>query len=202
MNYDLIVKNGTLITAHDTFVADVAVNGERIAALGHGFSGRREIDAHGLYVLPGAIDAHVHLTDPRYAPLYTPGADSFAVGSRAAALGGVTAMVDFAAPKAGIPLIEELELRQKEADGQVVIDYALNLTLRDTAPERINELPAIFDRGVTSIKMFMAYEGYQLDDVTIMRAMEVVAARNGLAVLHAEKYDVIMMLSIRLAGGG
>ena len=202
MNYDLIIKGGTLITAHDTFVADVAVNGERIAALGQGFSGRREINAHGLYVLPGAIDAHVHLTDPRYAPLYTPGADSFAVGSRAAAFGGVTALVDFAAPKAGVSLVEELERRQKEADGQVVIDYALNLTLRDTAPERINELPAIFDRGVTSIKMFMAYEGYQLDDVTIFHAMEVVAARNGLAVLHAENYDVIKMLSARLVAEG
>jgi dihydropyrimidinase len=81
----------------------------------------------------------------------------------------------------------------------VVIDYALNLTLRDTTPDRIGELPAIFDRGVTSIKMFMAYEGYQLDDVTIFRAMEVVAARNGLAVLHAENYDIIKMLRARLA---
>ena len=202
MDYDLVIRNGTLITAQDTFGADVAVSGERIAALGHGFSGRREIDAQGLYVLPGAIDAHVHMTDPRYAPLYTPGADSFAVGSRAAAFGGVTAMVDFAAPKAGVSLVEELERRRQEADGQVVIDYALNLTLRDTVPEGSNELPAIFDRGVTSIKMFMAYEAYQLDDVTIFRAMEAVAARDGLAVLHAENYDIIKMLRARLAAEG
>lgn len=202
MNYDLVIRNGTLITGNDTFVADVAVKGERIVALGHGFSGRREINAHGLYVLPGAIDAHVHLTDPRYAPLYTPGADSFAVGSRAAALGGVTAMVDFAAPIAGVSLVKELEIRRQEADGQVVIDYALNLTLRDTAPERVSELPAIFDRGVTSIKMFMAYEAYQLDDETIWSAMETVAARNGLAVLHAENYDIIKMLRARLAVEG
>jgi dihydropyrimidinase len=202
MNYDLVIKNGTLITAQDTFVADVAVNGEKIAALGQGLSGRSEIDAQGQYVLPGAIDVHVHMTDPRYAPMYTPGADSFAVGSRAAAFGGVTSMVDFAAPKAGISLVEELQRRRKEADGQVVIDYALNLTLRDTAPERIDELSAIFDRGVTSIKMFMAYEGYQLDDVTLWRAMEVVAARNGLAVLHAENFEIIKMLRARLLAEG
>jgi dihydropyrimidinase len=202
VNYDLVIKNGTLITPHDTYMTDVAVNGERIAALGDGLSGRREIDAQGLYVLPGAIDVHVHMTDPRYAPEYTPGADSFAVGSRAAAFGGVTAIVDFAAPKAGVSLVEELERRRKEADGQVVIDYALNLTLRDTAPTRTHELPAIFDRGVTSIKMFMAYEAYRLDDATIFRAMEAVAARNGLAVLHAENDDIIQMLRARLAAEG
>ena len=87
MTYDLVIKNGKLITAHESFVADVGVNGEGIAAIGQALAGTREIDARGLYVLPGAIDGHVHLTDPRYAPLYTPSADSFAVGSRAAAFG-------------------------------------------------------------------------------------------------------------------
>jgi dihydropyrimidinase len=199
--HDLIIKNGTLITAHHTFEADVAISGERIAAIGQNLSGTREINARGLYVLPGAIDAHVHLTDPRYAPLYVPGADSFAVGTRAAAFGGTTCIVDFAAPAAGVPLVEELDRRQEEADGQVVVDYALNLTLRDTDPARIPELHAIFDRHITSIKLFMAYEGYQLDDVTLLRAMEVVAARNGLAVLHAENYDVIRELRRRLGPG-
>jgi len=200
--YDLVIKNGTLIAAHDFFTADLAISGERIAAIGHDLTGKREINARGLYVIPGAIDGHVHLTDPRYAPLYTPSADSFAVGSQAAAFGGVTSFVDFAAPKAGISLVEELERRQEEADGQAVIDYALNLTLRDTNPERIQELPTIFTRGVTSIKMFMAYEGYQLDDVTIFRAMEVVAKHKGLAVLHAENFEIIQELRRRLTAAG
>jgi dihydropyrimidinase len=202
MTYDLVIKNGQLITAHESFVADVGVNGEGIAAIGQALAGTREIDAHGLYVLPGAIDGHVHLTDPRYAPLYTPSADSFAVGSRAAAFGGVTSLVDFAAPQAGVNLVEELERRQEEADGQVVIDYTLNLTLRDRDPERIKELPGIFARGITSIKLFMAYEGYQLDDVTMLRAMEVVAAHKGLAVVHAENFDIIQELRRRLAAEG
>jgi len=202
MTYDLVIKNGALITAHDTFSADVGIRGERIAAIGESLSGKREINARGLYVLPGAIDGHVHLTDPRYAPFYTPSADSFAVGSRAAAFGGVTSFVDFAAPRAGVNLVEELERRQEEADGRVVIDYALNLTLRDNDPDRIEELPAIFARGVTSIKMFMAYEGYQLDDVTIFRAMEVVAKHNGLAVLHAENFEIIQELRRQLAAQG
>lgn len=202
MAYPLVVKNGTIVTAQTTFVADVAIHGEHIASLGENLSGQREIDAQGLYVLPGAIDGHVHLTDPRYAPEFQPTADSFASGSRAAAFGGVTAFVDFAAPKAGVSLVEELGRRQEEADGQAVVDYALNLTLRDNHPDRIQELHAIFDRAVTSIKMFMAYESYQLDDVTIFRAMEVVAAHKGLAVLHAENFEIIKDLRRRHQAAG
>ena len=201
MTHDLVIRDGQLITPHDTFAADIGINGERITTIGHGLSGQREINARGLYVIPGAIDGHVHLTDPDYAPLYTPNADSFAVGSRAGAFGGVTSLVDFAAPKAGLDLVEALKRRQGQADGQVVTDYALNLTLRDTNPERLKELPAIFDRGVTSIKMFMAYEGYHLDDVTIFRAMEIVAARQGLAVLHAENFAIISELRRMTAEG-
>src|SRR5262249_1882551 len=148
MSYDLVIRHGQLITPQATLAADVGIDGERIAAIGHGLRGQREISARGLYVIPGAIDGHVHLTDPDYAPLYTPNADSFAVGTRAAAFGGVTSFVDFAAPKAGLDLVESLERRRKQADGQVVTDYALNLTLRDTDPERLKELPAIFERGV------------------------------------------------------
>ena len=201
MDYNLVIKDGQVITPHDTFTADVGINGERITTIGRGLSGRRELDARGLYVIPGAIDGHVHLTDPDYAPLYPPNADSFAVGTRAGAFGGVTSLVDFAAPKAGLDLVEALERRRGQADGQVVTDYALNLTLRDTSPERLEELPAIFDRGVTSIKMFMAFEGYALNDVTIFRAMEIVAARKGLAVLHAENFDIIKELR-RMAAKG
>ena len=134
MSHDLVIKDGQLITPHDAFTADIGIIGERIAALGRGLSGRREIDARGLYVIPGAVDGHVHLTDPDYAPLYPPNADSFAIGTRAGALGGVTSLVDFAAPKAGLDLVEALERRRRQADGQVVTDYALNLTLRDTDP--------------------------------------------------------------------
>src|SRR5262249_37960506 len=201
MRHDLVIKDGRLITPHDSFTADIGISGERIAAIGHGLTGQREISARGLYVIPGAIDGHVHLTDPDYAPLYPPNADSFAVGSRAGAHGGVTSFVDFAAPKAGLDLVEALERRRKQADGQVVTDYALNLTLRDTDPERLEELPAIFERGVTSIKMFMAFEGYQLNDVTIFRAMEIVAARRGLAVLHAENFEIIKELRRAAAAG-
>ena len=108
MNCALVIRGGRLITPHDALVADLGITGERIAAIGHGLDGQREIDAHGLYVIPGAVDGHVHLTDPDYAPLYTPNADSFAVGSRAGACGGVTSFVDFCAPQAGLDLAKAL----------------------------------------------------------------------------------------------
>ena len=140
MHYDLVIRDGLLVTPYDTFSADVGITGERIAAIGHDLRGQRELRARGLYVIPGAIDGHVHLTDPDYAPLYTPNADSFAVGSRAGAFGGVTSFVDFAAPKAGLDLVEALARRRAQADDQVVTDYALNLTLRDTDPTRLDQL--------------------------------------------------------------
>lgn len=202
MTYDLVIKNGQLITANETFMADLAITGERIAAIGSNLSGQHEIDATGLYVLPGAIDGHVHLTDPTSFAPYTPTADSFATGSRAAAFGGVTTLIDFAQPDPGQSLVEALERRQEDADGQTVIDYSLHLNLRDSDPARLTEIPAIFARGVPSFKFFMAYEGYRLPDEALFRAMEAVAANNGLAIVHAENDDIIQELQRRMAAEG
>ncbi|MBI3362093.1 MAG: dihydropyrimidinase [Chloroflexi bacterium] len=198
MPYDLVIKNGLLITASESFIADVAISGERIAAIGTDLSGGREIDARGLYVLPGAIDGHVHLTDPTYPPYSIPTADSFGSGTVAAAFGGVTTVIDFAQPAPGQSLIEGLDRRQEDADGHAVVDYALHLTLRDRDPARLAEVPAVFQRGVPSFKFFMAYEGYRLDDVAMFRAMEAVAAHDGLAIVHAENFDIITELRRRL----
>jgi dihydropyrimidinase len=200
--YDLVVKNGLLVTAEDSFAGDLAVAGERIAAIGDRLEAEREIDATGLYVLPGAVDGHVHFDDPTFPPFAPPTADTFATGSVAAAFGGVTTVVDFAQPAVGQPLLEELERRRSDADGETVVDYALHLNLRDPDPARLDEIPDVFARGVPSFKLYMAYEGYRLPDVAIFRAMEAVAAMQGLAILHAENEDVIRELAERLAAAG
>jgi dihydropyrimidinase len=202
LTYDLVVKGGLVVTAEGASVADVGVAGERIAAVGDELVGARELDAGGLYVIPGAIDGHVHLTDPTFPPYATPTADSFATGTRAAAFGGVTTVIDFAQPAVGQPLLEELDRRRADADGEVVIDYGLHLNLRDPDPARASEISAVFERGVPSFKLYMAYEGYRLPDAAILRAMFEVAAGNGLAVLHAENEDVIQELGRRLATEG
>lgn len=202
MSYDLVVRGGLVVTAEQATVADVAVNGERIAAVGSRLRGHVELDARGLYVIPGAIDGHVHLNDPTFPPYAVFTADSFATGTRAAAFGGVTTVVDFAQPAVGQPLVEGLEQRLADAAGEAVIDYGLHLNLRDPDPARLDEVNAVFERGVPSFKLYMAYEGYRLPDAAIFRAMEAVAANGGLAVLHAENDDVIVELGRKLAAEG
>jgi dihydropyrimidinase len=202
LSYDLVVSGGLVVTSEQAVVADVAVSGERIAAIGRGLHGKTEIDARGQYVIPGAVDGHVHLADPTFPPYAELTADSFATGTRAAALGGVTTVVDFAQPAVGQPLLDGLDRRLADAEGEAVIDYALHLNLRDPDPARLAEIPAVFERGVPSFKLYTAYEGYRLPDAAIFRAMEVLAAHGGLAVLHAENDDVIVELTRRLAAEG
>jgi dihydropyrimidinase len=202
LSYDLVVKGGLVVTAEQAFAADVGVVGERSAAIGTGLAGARELDAAGLYVLPGAIDGHVHLTDPTFPPYATLTADSFATGTLAAAFGGVTTVVDFAQPAVGQPLLDELERRLSDAAGEAVIDYGLHLNLRDPDPARLAEIPAVFERGVPSFKLYMAYEGYRLPDSAIFRALLAVAAQGGLSVLHAENDDVIGELTRQLEAEG
>jgi dihydropyrimidinase len=202
LSYDLVVRGGLVVTPAGALRADLAIAGERIAALGLGLEGDRELDATGLYVIPGAVDGHVHLTDPTFPPFAVPTADSFASGTVAAACGGTTTVVDFAQPAVGQSLIEELERRRSDADGVAVIDYALHLNLRDPDPARVREIPAVVARGVPSFKLYMAYEGYRLPDDAILRAMSAIAAEGGLAVLHAENDDVIGELTERLRTEG
>jgi dihydropyrimidinase len=202
LSYDLVVTGGLVVTSEQAVVADVAVSGERIAAIGRGLHGKTEIDARGRYVIPGAVDGHVHLTDPTFPPYAELTADSFATGTRAAAFGGVTTVVDFAQPAVGQPLLDGLDLRLADAAGEAVIDYALHLNLRDPDPARLDEIPAVFDRGVPSFKLYTAYEGYRLPDAAIFRAMEAIGVHDGLAVLHAENDDVIAELTRRLAAEG
>jgi dihydropyrimidinase len=198
--YDLVVKGGTVVGPETSYVADVAVTGERVAALGVGLAGQREIDAGGLYVLPGAIDGHVHLTDPN--SVSPPTADSFASGSRAAAFGGVTTLVDFAESDPDASLADALERRREDADGHSCIDYGLHMIIRDENPARLEEIAALIALGVPSFKFFMAWEDYRLGDVALLRAMEAVAACDGLAIVHAEDEDVIQELRRRLVAAG
>jgi dihydropyrimidinase len=199
VSYDLVVKGGLVVTSTDALVADVAIAGERVAAIGRALAGERELDARGLYVLPGAIDGHVHFDDPTFPPYALPTGDTFETGTRAAACGGVTTVVDFAQPAVGQPLLEELDRRLSDAEGVAAIDYGLHLNLRDPDADRVAELPGVFARGVPSVKLYMAYPGYRLPDDAIFRALAAVAELGGLAILHAENDDVIEVLRARLA---
>lgn len=188
-----------MIGAHGEEVCDVAVDGEHIAALGSALRGRREIDARGLYVLPGAIDGHVHMRTERPRWVYD---DTFATGSVAAAFGGVTTFIDQAQVEPGTKLVDGLAARIEEASGQCVVDYGIHVNLREASRERIAEIPQIVERGCPSLKMFMAYEDFRLPDPMIFAAMGELARVGGTAIVHAENQDLIDELGSQLEAEG
>jgi dihydropyrimidinase len=199
LTFDLVVRGGRVIGAHGEAECDVAVDGGRIAALGSGLRGRRELDGHGLYVLPGAIDGHVHMRTERPRWVYD---DTFASGSVAAAFGGVTTFIDQAQVEPGTPLVAGLEARLAEADGQCAVDYGIHVNLREASRERIAEIPEIVARGCPSLKLFMAYEEFRLPDPLILAAMQELARAGGSAIVHAENQELIDELERGLSGEG
>ncbi len=199
MTFDLVIKNGRIITASEDFVADLAVNGEKIAALGQNLSGTRELDAAGLYVIPGAVDGHVHL-QMALDDLLT--ADNFEQGTIAAAMGGVTSLIDFVVPEKEQNLLEALAWRRAQADGQVVIDYGLHMTLLDPNPLILAQVPQAYAEGCATFKLYTAYPDFYLSDDQLYRAMLAIAQAGGLAVVHAENYPVITEVWRRLLAEG
>lgn len=189
MDFDLVIKNGTLITPDATYRADVGVRSERIAAIGEELSGDQEIDATGMLVTPGAVDVHVHLQMPAGDDLVS--SDDFFTGTRAAAHGGTTTVIDFVEAEPEQPLIEALAARRAEADGRVVIDYGLHMTLATADIAKLDEVAAVAQAGCVSFKLYQAYAGFQLDDGAFMRALEAVRGVSGLPLVHAENGDVI-----------
>ncbi len=191
---DLVIRNGTLVAPGGTCRGDLGVSGEQIAALGSGLRGSHELDASGCYVLPGAVDPHVHLEMP-LGP-YT-SADTFTSGTRAAALGGTTTVLDFVEPRAGEPLEDALAARRAQADAAVAVDYSLHMTIpawHAQRPEALAGLGALVAQGVTSVKLYMAYSGLRLDDPSLYRALRAVAQVGGLPVVHCENGPLCELL--------
>ena len=190
MDYDLVIKNGTIVTSEKTFTADVAIQGETIAAVEQELRGQREIDAAGKLVTPGAVDIHVHMQMPIGNFISS---DDFFSGTRAAAYGGTTAIVDFIEPRVEQSLIDALAERRALADPHVVIDYGLHMTLGPNEMNKLDQVPAAYAAGCGSFKLYMAY-GLRLDDGQLLKTLQAIAGVNGLAVVHAENWDVITTL--------
>lgn len=192
MEYDLVIKNGTVITAKSTMIqADIAILGEKIAHIGSNLSGEQEIDASGKYVIPGAIDIHVHMQMPLGNGVIS--SDTFSTGTRAAALGGTTAIVDFVAPEPDESMIDALAKRRAEADGQVAIDYGLHMTISPHELNKLDELSQVIEAGVSTLKLYMAY-GFRLQDDELFKALQAAKKHGMLSVVHAENWDVITTL--------
>ena len=193
-----LIKNGTVVTASDTFAADVWVEGERIVALTHeslrasGGKVDLEIDATGKYILPGGIDAHTHLDMPFGG---TTSSDDFETGTIAAAHGGTTTIVDFAIQTKGKTLREGIDTWHAKAEGKASIDYAFHMITTDVNPTTLGEMKDFIAEGITSFKLFMAYPGVlYVDDGQIFRAMQVARDKGGLICMHAENGIAIDVL--------
>ncbi len=200
--HDLVIHSGQIITAGGLEQADVAIDGEAIAAVGHRLEGRQRLDAAGCYVIPGGVDEHVHMQLPLAGRVST---DTFATGSIAAACGGTTTFIDFVTPNPAEPLLDALAARQAEADGHVAVDYALHMTIpswHGAAAERLADVPAAFAAGCTTFKMYQAYDGMMLDDAALYRALCAVAAAGGSVVLHSETGPVLDLLRAEALAAG
>ena len=190
----LVIQGGMVVGADGGCRADVAVVGERIVAIGENLTGDQIIDAAGCYVIPGAIDPHVHLQMP-LAGLVS--SDDFRGGTLAAAFGGTTTVIDFVEPQPGQSMLEALAQRRAEADGQVAIDYGLHMTVptwHGAAVERLAEVPAVVAAGCPTFKMYQAYAGMILDDVALLRALSAVGEAGGRTVLHSETGPLLDVL--------
>jgi dihydropyrimidinase len=169
----LLIRNGTVITATDQYVADVYVVGETIHSIGRNlqFSADETIDASGHYLFPGGIDAHTHMELPF---MGTFSSDNFETGTLAGLHGGTTTIVDFAIQTQGDTFNNTLDTWHRKADGNAVGDYAFHLGVTDFNPATRAEIRDIIQkRGVTSFKTFMAYKGaLMIDDRQMLGLME------------------------------
>jgi len=207
MNFDLVVRGGTIATAADVFRADVGIREGRIAAIADRLTGGdMTIDAGGKLVLPGGIDAHCHLDQPQAPGLASKGAvmaDGFRTGSISAAFGGTTTIVPFCVQHRGTSLTAAVEDYHRRADGQSVIDYAFHLIVSDPTPQVLGqELPSLIRRGHTSLKVYMTYDAMVLSDRQILDVFEVARQEKAIVLIHAENHDIIGWLADRLEAAG
>jgi dihydropyrimidinase len=202
MQFDTIIRGGTIATEADTFACDIGIRGEKIAALGDDLGEAGEIvDATGRLVLPGGIDSHVHVAQPSAPGIVM--ADDFESGTRAAAFGGNTMILPFAMQQRGESLRQVVKDYHAKADGRCYVDVSFHLIIADASEAVLGqELPALVHDGYTSFKVFMTYEGLALSDLEMLNVMAVARDTGALVMVHAENYDAIRFLTNRLERAG
>lgn len=201
-----LIKNGTVVNASGSVLADVLVEGERIVAVGHDLdlTGHKIIDATGLLVMPGGIDVHTHLDMPFGG---TTSADDYRTGTQAAAVGGTTTVIDFALQRQGSTMREAYDIWRAKAEGKACIDYSLHMAVTDLGPgdgaQGLREMEEMVGEGITSFKLFMAYPGVlMIDDGLMFKVMQKAAALNALCCIHAENGSAIDIVVAQMLAEG
>jgi dihydropyrimidinase len=203
MRFDTVIRNGTIVTATDTYAADIGIEGGKISAIGASLpieNTQKLVDARGMLVMPGGIDVHTHLDMPFGG---TKSADDFESGTIAAAYGGTTTLIDFAIQYKGQTLRHALDTWMKKAEGKATIDYAFHCIVTDIEGAQLDELKAFVRAGVPSFKLFMAYPGvFMLDDASIFKTMNAAADCGGMICMHAENGGAIDVIVQRALAEG
>jgi dihydropyrimidinase len=192
---DVLITGGQIVTAVDNYEADILIRNGKIETIGRQITAPSAIhhDARGLLIFPGGVDVHTHL---EFLLGDAETCDTFETGTKSAAFGGTTTVIDFALQSRGQSPKETLDRRLQVAEPQAAIDYSFHLILTDAAPEHLSELPDLVNHdGISSFKMFMAYPGIlMMDDASIFRAMRKVGEHGGMINVHAENGGVIDVL--------
>jgi dihydropyrimidinase len=190
----ILIKSGTIITAAETFVADLLVVGEKIASLGPGLpvpEDAQVIDAEGKLVMPGGVDVHTHFDLPMFG---TVSSDDHYTGHKAAAFGGTTTVIDFV-PQEDASLLENLAQWHEKTDPKAAVDFGFHMNISHFNRKVAEELPELAGEGVTSVKVFTAYNNrLRLQDADIFRVMRLAGQHGLLTMVHAENGDVIDIL--------
>jgi dihydropyrimidinase len=199
-----LISGGTIVTADGSYAADVLIDGETIARIGRGIGDGgtidERIDATGKWVIPGGIDVHTHMRLPFGG---TFAKDDFFTGTRAAAFGGTTTIVDFAVQSKGKSLREGLDAWHALAEGMAVVDYGFHMIMSDVTDASLAEMDQLVAEGVPDFKLFTAYPGvFYSDDAQIFRAMQQTAKNGGLIMMHAENGPAIDVVAAQLVAEG
>ncbi|MBU2598216.1 MAG: amidohydrolase family protein, partial [Actinobacteria bacterium] len=200
----LLIKNGNIVNSEKIEKADILIENEKIKEIGEDltFKEGEIIDAEGNYIFPGVIDSHVHFQLPVKGTIT---ADDFYTGTKAAACGGVTTIIDFAHPeKKGESLLKAVEKRISEAEGNVYVDYSLHTAIISSDNNILGEIPELIDKGITSFKLYTTYreEGIMVDDADLFFIMKKLTEFGGLPVVHAENNFLLEKLRAKYLSSG
>jgi dihydropyrimidinase len=201
--FDLILRNGTVVTAADRMKCDIGVRAGRIAALEQDLPGHAPeiIDATGLLVLPGGIDSHCHIDQKSSTGLIT--ADDFYSGGVSAACGGTTTVLPFAAQHRGQSLRTVVQDYHRRAEGRAFVDYGFHLIVSDPTPQVLTEeLPELVGQGCTSLKIYTTYDALKLADRQILDLLDAARRLGAMVMVHAENSDAIAWTTERLLRAG
>ena len=189
-----IIKNGRIITAEQDYFADIYIEKDKVTTIGSELNNEADkiIDAKDKYVIPGGVDVHTHLDMPFGG---TTSSDDFESGTRAAAFGGTTCLIDFAIQEKGTRMRDALDIWWKKGEGKATIDYGMHMIVTDLPEAHLEDMSDMVKEGVSSFKLFMAYpDVLMVDDATIFTAMKHTSKTGALVCMHAENGNVIDLL--------